>query len=124
MNIKLLFYLGSITIRKVNNIDDYIDVENDGWTEKDQNMTGWTLQRDLGKKPKIIYKFPDNFILKSRSNVRILCGKKNDNIEEQEKQILIDEDSKSWDIGSHVCTHLIDANGEEKASIVQTLVPL
>ncbi len=123
MNLKRFFSIDSIMISKVDNIDHYIDIENDGYTEKDENMTGWTLQRNVGKKSKIIYKFPDNFILKSRSNVRILCGKKS-NIEEQEKTILIDEDTKSWDNGSHICTHLIDANGEEKASILQTLVPL
>lgn len=110
-------------ISKVNNIDHYIDIENDNCTEKDQNMTGWTLQRDVGKNSKIIYKFPENFILKSRSTVRILCGNKTD-IEEQEKQILINEDTKSWDNSSHICTYLIDDNGEEKASIFQTLLPL
>jgi hypothetical protein len=121
--IGLAFFIGSVAIIKVNNIDHYIDIENDGWTEKDQNMTGWMLRRDADKKSKIIYEFPENFILKCRSNVRVLCGKKSD-IEEKEKEILIDEDTKSWDIGSHVVTYLIDNNGEEKASVIQTLVPL
>ncbi|CAF1342795.1 unnamed protein product [Adineta steineri] len=114
---------GSIGIIKVNNMDHYIDVENDGWTNKDQNMAGWTLRRDADRKSRIIYKFPENFILKCQSNVRILCGKKC-NTEEKHKEIIIVEISKPWDIGTHVITYLIDDNGEERASVTQTLVPL
>jgi len=111
-------------IIKVNNIDQYIDIENDGGTENDQNMTGWILRRDVDKNSKILYKFPDNFILKYQSKVRIMFGKKND-IEEKEKDILIDKDTEqSLDIGLRVVTYLIDANGEEKASIIQTLPAL
>ncbi|CAF1169161.1 unnamed protein product [Rotaria sordida] len=117
------FIKGSIGIIKVNNIDHYIDIENDGLTGKDQDMTRWIIRRDVDKQSKNIYKFPDNFILKYRSNVRILYNKTSD-MEEKDKEILIHEDMKFWNIGSHVTTYLIDNNDEEKASIVQILAPL
>jgi hypothetical protein len=111
-------------IIKVNNIDHYIDIENDGYAENDQNMTGWTIRRDVNKESKIIYKFPDNFILKYRSKVRIVFGKKSDDIQEKNKDILINEDrEESWDIDSHEVTYLIDANGEENASTIQMVPP-
>ncbi len=84
----------------MNKTDHYIDIENSSWGENDQNMTGWTLQRDVNNKSKIIYKFPDDFILKRQSHLRISFDTINDD--------------ESWTI-----TYLIDANGEEKSSIIQ-----
>jgi len=93
----------------VNSIDHYIDIENGSWGENDQNMTGWTLRRDVNKNSKIIYKFPDHFILKCQAHVRIS----------------FDEDiDQSCDTSSPVITYLINANGEEKASAIQTLQSL
>lgn len=112
-------------IVKINNIDHYIDIENDGSIENDQNMTGWTIRRDVNKKSKNIYKFPDDFVLKYQSKVRIIFGNKSD-IQEKYKEILllINEDTEeSWDTGSYISTYLIDANGEEKASMIQ-IIPL
>ncbi|UJR35714.1 hypothetical protein I4U23_028464 [Adineta vaga] len=91
---------GSIAIIKVNNIDQYVDIENDGDVQQDQNISGWILRRDANRKTKIIYKFPENFILKSRSSIRIYCGIKR-NIDKENIEILVHEDSKPWDAGSH-----------------------
>jgi len=108
-------------IIKVSNIDHYVDIENNDRMENDQNMTGWTLQCDVDKKSKIIYKFPDDFILKCQSKVRIIFGKKSDMKEEENEILLINENTEeSWDIGSRVVAYLMDPNGEEKASNIQT----
>ncbi len=105
----IFVFIDSIAIIKVNSIDHYIDIENGSWGENDQNMTGWTLRRDLNKNSKIIYKFPDDFILKCQAHVRIS----------------FDEDiDQSCDTSSPVITYLINANGEEKASTIQTLQSL
>jgi hypothetical protein len=93
-----------MAIIKVDNTDHYIDIENSSWGENDQNMTGWSLRCDVNKQSKIIYKFPDDFILKHQSHIRISFDNQRDTTDNDE----------SWDI-----IYLIDANGEEKASIIQ-----
>ncbi|CAF3720984.1 unnamed protein product [Rotaria socialis] len=112
---------GSIKIVDVNNTDHYIDIEHDGSTKKDQNMTGWMIGRDVNKESKFIYRFPDHFILKCRSKVRISSSSKtSETTKEKDKNLLIYEDTQFWNTGSYVVTHLIDNNDEEKDSTIQT----
>ena len=113
----------SISIIKVNNHNQYIDIENDGCMEQDQNMSGWVFRRDPDRKTKIIYKFPENFRIKSQSTLRIYFGKK-PNTDEDNRETIVNEGSKPWDVGSHIVTYLIDNNNEERASIVQTCVSM
>ena len=107
----------------MNNHNQYIDIENDGCMEQDQNMSGWILRRDADRKTKIIYKFPENFRIKSQSTLRIYFGKK-PNTDEDNRETIVNEGSKPWDVGSHIVTYLIDNNNEERASIVQTCVSM
>ncbi|CAF2047660.1 unnamed protein product [Rotaria magnacalcarata] len=113
---------GCIKIIDVNNTDHYIDIEHDGSTKKDQNMTGWKIARDVNKESEFIYTFPDHFILKCRSNVRISSSSNtNETMKEKDKNLLIYEDTKFWNIGACAVTHLIDNNDEEKDSTTQTI---
>lgn len=113
---------GPISIIRVNNTEQYIDIENDGCTAQDQNLTGWLLRRDADKKTKIICKFPENFVLKSGCTARISCGERA-NPDPNERLILHQQDSKPWDAGSSIIICLIDADGGERAAMKQTLVP-
>ena len=76
--------------------DHSIDIEN---RSSDENMTGWTLRRDVNNQSKIIYKFPADFILHRQSHLRISCD-------------IIDNE------GSQDMIHLINSHGEEKSSII------
>ncbi|CAF2759126.1 unnamed protein product [Rotaria sp. Silwood2] len=44
----------STRIINVNNIDHYIDIENDGSIEKDQTMTEWIIRREVDKQSKSV----------------------------------------------------------------------
>lgn len=107
-------YLGPIAIDQVDPQGNFIVVENAGSTGKDQDLKGWTLRRKIDSKDDIVYKFPDNFVLKSRSRIRILSrnasrGSSND------RETLVAEGVQTWGTGSNMVTRLLDFNGDEKA---------
>jgi hypothetical protein len=77
-------------------------------------MKGWTLRRKIDSKDDIVYKFPDNFALKSRSGIRILSRNASRD-SKYKREILIAEGVPTWGTGSTMVTRLFDANGEEKA---------
>ena len=118
--IDYLFYLGPIAIDQVDPQGNFIVIENAGSTGKDQDMKDWTLRRKVDSKDDIVYKFPDTFILKSRSRVRIFSrnasrGSIND------REALVADGVQTWGSGTVMVTRLIDANGEEKALFNQKL---
>lgn len=105
---------GPIAIDQVDPQGNFIVIENAGSSGKDQDMKGWTLRRKIDSKDDIVYKFPDNFVLKSRSRIRILSrnaskGSIND------RETLVAEGVQTWGTGSNMVTRLLDANGDEKA---------
>jgi hypothetical protein len=110
----LHFYLGPIAIDQVDPQGNFIVIENAGSTGKDQELKGWTLRRKIDAKEDIVYKFPDNFVLKSRSRIRILSRNASKG-SINEKETLVAEGIQSWGTGTVMVTRLVDANGEEKA---------
>jgi len=105
---------GPIAIDQVDPQGNFIVVENAGSTGKDQDMKGWTLRRKIDSKDEIVYKFPDNFVLQSRSRIRVLCRNASKG-SINEKETLVAEGVSSWGTGTNMVTRLIDANGDEKA---------
>jgi len=77
-------------------------------------MKGWTLHRKIDSGAEIVYKFPDTYILKSRSRVRIICRTASKG-SINEREVLVADGVQTWGIGSNMTTRLIDANGDEKA---------
>jgi len=79
-------------------------------------MNGWTIRRKIDNNTDLVYNFPQNFILKSKSRIRILCrnASKGQSLSDKE-QPLIAEGVQTWGIGTNMVTRLIDAQGEEKA---------
>ena len=63
---------------------------------------------------KIVYKFPDNYVLKPRSRLRILSRTASRG-SISEKEVLVADSVQTWGTGSNMNTKLVDANGEEKA---------
>jgi len=105
---------GPIAIDQVDPQGNFIVIENAGSTGKDQDLKGWTLRRKIDSKDDIVYKFPDNFVLKSRSRIRILCRNASKG-SINEKETLVADGVPTWGTGTIMVTRLIDANGEEKA---------
>ena len=108
------FYLGPIAIDQVDPQGNFIVIENAGSTGKDQDLKGWTLRRKIDAKDDNVYKFPDNFVLKSRARLRILSRNASKGTI-NEKETLVAENIPTWGTGTVMFTRLIDANGEEKA---------
>jgi DNA repair exonuclease SbcCD ATPase subunit len=105
---------GPIGIDQVDPQGNFIVIENAGTAGKDQDLKGWTIRRKVDSKDEIVYKFPDNYVLKSRSRVRILSrSASRGSVSEQD--ILVAEGVQTWGTGSYMATRLVDANGEEKA---------
>jgi len=77
-------------------------------------MKGWTLRRKIDSSPEIIYKFPDSYVLKSRSRLRILSRTASKG-SISEREVLVAEGVQTWGVGSNMTTRLVDASGEEKA---------
>jgi hypothetical protein len=105
---------GPIAIDQVDPQGNFIVIENAGSTGKDQDMKGWTLRRKIDLKDDIVYKFPDNFALKSRSRIRILSRNASKG-SINEKETLVADGVQTWGTGSNMVTRLLDANGDEKA---------
>jgi len=105
---------GPIAIDQVDPQGNFIVIENAGSTGKDQEMKGWSLRRQIDSKDDIVYKFPDNFVLKSRSRIRILSRNASKG-SINERETLVAEGVQTWGTGSNMVTRLLDANGEEKA---------
>ncbi|CAF1027498.1 unnamed protein product [Rotaria sordida] len=105
---------GAITIDQVDPQGNFIVIENAGSTGKDQDLNGWTLRRRVDNNNETVYKFPDHFVLKSRSRVRILsrtASKSSTN----EREVLVADGIQNWGTGTNMVTRLVDNNGEEKA---------
>ena len=112
--LSLSICLGPIAIDQVDPQGNFIVIENAGSTGKDQEMKGWQLRRQIDSKDDIIYRFPDNFVLKSRSRIRILSRNASKG-SINEKETLLAEGVQTWGTGTNMVTRLVDATGEEKA---------
>jgi hypothetical protein len=77
-------------------------------------MKGWTIRRRVDLKDEIVYKFPDNFVLKSRARVRILSRTASRGATYKE-EILTADGVQTWGTGTNMATRLLDAGGDEKA---------
>jgi hypothetical protein len=114
---------GSILIRSIDPYGYFIIIEHSGLTtDKQQDMIGWTIKRSIDSYKDIIYRFPNDFILKSKSFVKILSRQASQTIYSYEKKnILIAQSIQTWGVGvKTIINRLIDANGDEKDLLIQT----
>ncbi|CAF2761320.1 unnamed protein product [Rotaria sp. Silwood2] len=105
---------GPVTIDQVDPQGNFIVIENAGSTGKDQELKGWTLRRRVDNNSEIVYRFPDNFVLKSRTRVRILSRTASKS-SISEREVLVADGVQNWGTGTNMITRLADANGDEKA---------
>jgi len=107
-----------VTIDQVDPQGNFIVIENSGAAGKDQEMKGWTIRRKVDLKEDIIYKFPDTYVLKARSRVRIL-SRTASKTSISDREVLVAEGVQTWGVGTNMSTRLLDAGGEEKALLNQ-----
>ncbi|CAF0858268.1 unnamed protein product [Didymodactylos carnosus] len=103
---------GPISIEQIDPQGNFIVVENQGSSGKDQEMRGWSLKRRIDQNPEIVYQFPSNFTLKSRSRIRIFARNASRGAD---RDSLVADGVQTWGTGNSMVTHLLDEKGEEKA---------
>jgi hypothetical protein len=113
---------GSILIKSIDPYGYFITIEHTGI--KDQDMCGWIIKRSIDSYKDIIYRFPNDFILKSKSLIKILSRQASQTIYSYEKQnILIADSIQTWSTGSNtIVNSLIDPTGDEKHILIQKFV--
>lgn len=67
---------GPISISECCPDGEYIVIENNS-KRHDVNMTNWTLTHCVGSVRKISFKFPENFVLRSRQSVKLWASNRN-----------------------------------------------
>lgn len=114
---------GSILISEVDRYGYFIKIEHNGF--KDADMCGWTFKRTTDEYGELIYRFPTDFILPSKSSVKILSRLASQSIYAFETgNILIAKSIETWGIGGLTSTttnRLFDPNGNEKDIFIETL---
>ncbi|CAF1071870.1 unnamed protein product [Rotaria sordida] len=115
--------VGSISIGEIDRYGHFIIIEHNGLTtDKEQDMVGWTLNRSIDSYKDIIYRFPNDFTLKSKSSVKILSREASQGRYSYEKNnILVAQSISTWGTGvKTIINRLIDANGDERDVLTQT----
>ena len=87
-------------------------------------MCGWTFKRSIDSYQDIIYRFPNDFILKGKSSVQILSRQASQTIYSYKKQnILVANSIRTWGTGvKTIINTLFDPNGNEKHILIQSLI--
>ncbi|CAF1094741.1 unnamed protein product [Rotaria sp. Silwood1] len=114
---------GSISIREVDRYGHFIIIEHNGLTtDKEQDMVGWMFKRSIDSYTDIVYRFPNDFSLKSKSFVKILSRQASKGRYSYEKNnVLVAEYILTWGTGvKTIINRLIDANGDERDVLTQT----
>lgn len=120
--ILILKAIGSISIREIDPYGHFIIIEHNGiTTDKQQDMVGWILKRSIDSYTDIIYRFPNDFILKPKSFVKILSREASKTRYSFEKNnILVAESIRTWATGvKSITNRLYDANGDEQDIFTQ-----
>ncbi|CAF4124891.1 unnamed protein product [Adineta steineri] len=110
----LLHIISDIAFERIDPQGNFIVIENVGSIGRDQDMKNWSIRRKIDSKDDIVYKFPDNFVLQSRSCVRIFSRNGSIGLVNQ-KEALVADNIPTWGTDSHMVTRLLDANGDERA---------
>jgi hypothetical protein len=110
--------LGPVTIDQVDPQGNFIVIENAGSTTKDQELKGWSIRRKVDSKEDIVYKFPDNYVLRARTRVRILSRTASKG-SSSDREVLVAEGVQTWGVGQNMSTRLVDETGQEKAVLNQ-----
>lgn len=115
---------GSIRIKEIDRFGHFITIEHDGsTTSRDEDLVGWTLKRTIDSFEEFLYRFPNEFRLKCRSEMKILSENASNVLYSSEKSsCLIANGIRSWGTtreSSFNC--LFDANGTERHRVEQRI---
>ncbi|KXJ25965.1 lamin-L(I) [Exaiptasia diaphana] len=96
----------------------YIKLFNSG--EKDEPLGGWTIQRQVGKDDPVVYKFTPKYALKAQSYVTIYASQGGGT--HKPPSDIVFKQIQTWGSGNEVRTALVNAGGEELATLSEEKV--
>jgi hypothetical protein len=116
--------IGRIEINYVDRKGNYIVVQNTSASGKgDIDLTGWSLSKTIDSHNKLVYEFPNHFILKGRSPVRIFARNASKGLscvpQHEGETVLFADYVVTWGMGKNMVTQLIDDEGNEQAVYIQ-----
>jgi hypothetical protein len=123
MRSPIVVIVDSILIKAIDPYGHFILLEHSATThERDQDMIGWTLQRSIDASTDLLYRFPNHFVLKAKSTVKIVSARAAKTLYASEtNDFLVAQSIASWGTAvKATVTRLIDACGEERDVLSQT----
>lgn len=109
---------GNIQIVEADASGSFVRLYNSG--DKDEPLGGWTLQRQVGNKPPIVYKFTPKYSLKVGSYVTVWAAKGGGHHKPPHEILFKQQDN--WGTGKEIRTALVDATGQEMAIFTEEKV--
>ncbi|UJR34361.1 hypothetical protein I4U23_021765 [Adineta vaga] len=114
---------GSVIISFIDPYGYFITIQHTGrTTTKDEDMVGWTLKRSIDSYQEFIYQFPNEFILKANSSIKILSKQASLTLYSYDKaNCLVADLIQTW--GTSIKTSintLLDAKGDQRDVFTQT----
>ncbi|XP_031571997.1 lamin-A-like isoform X2 [Actinia tenebrosa] len=109
---------GAIQIIESDPEGKFIKLFNSG--DKDEPLGGWTIQRQVGKEDPVVYKFTPKYVLKGNSYVTVYASQGGGHHKPPAE--LVFKQQESWGSGNEVRTALINAGGEELATLTEEKV--
>ncbi|EDO37225.1 predicted protein [Nematostella vectensis] len=109
---------GAIQFTEADPDGKYIKIYNSG--EKDEALGGWTIQRQVGTEDPSVYKFTPKYVLKSQSHVTVWSAQGGGT--HKPPSDLVFKQLPSWGSGNEARTALVNAGGEEMATLLEEKV--
>ncbi|KAM9312463.1 lamin-B3-like [Gastrophryne carolinensis] len=105
---------GPVSIEEIDPEGKFLKLVNN--SDKDQQISGWTVRRQHGSLPEIGFKLPGRFLLKAGQHVTIWAA--GAGAVHNPPTDLVWKSQKSWGTGDDVKVTLLDSTGEECAERV------
>ncbi|CAF3670994.1 unnamed protein product [Rotaria socialis] len=109
---------GPIIIAHCNPQGNYIVIENTSQS-KNIDLTNWTIRQENDKGENLLFKFPDNFHLKSNQSLKILTKI---NQSEQINDDLVASTVSLWHIGPNIVTILYNSEGKDRSTLIKKTI--
>jgi len=106
---------GNVSIQEASPDGRYVILENTHRSREEQ-IGDWKLKRRIDNRRDIVYTFPRDFVLSPGKTVRVWA--RNQGVLSPPDQLIFN-DEESFGVGNNVQTILYNAQGEERATLVQ-----
>uniref|UniRef100_A0A914WN65 LTD domain-containing protein n=1 Tax=Plectus sambesii TaxID=2011161 RepID=A0A914WN65_9BILA len=108
----------NVRIKFCDLLGKYIVLENISNPAQDQHIGGWQIHREVDNQPKIDYTIPANVVLTPGETIKVYST--DHGLDDVEPDALTADHLDTWGAGTHINTILLNKDGVEMASHVQS----